>query len=284
VIVMSELEEGVALYRREARLDAPPTAKELDEIQRTILERMVNDRLEVQEARREKIEVTDEDLRPSIEDFIKRNGGDKDKLEAQMRAQGLTWDAIKRQFREQQLAQRIRSRRVTRRSSITEAEVDAYLAENRGKLEAGLKYHARHIAILAEPPDSPAAWDRAKAEIDEIARELQGGADFATLARERSKDASAATGGDLGWLTRGELEPVFEDVILKVPKGGVTPAIKSAAGYHLFKVEEREDLTAEMLTDARQQARDILLQKKAQERRDEWVEGLRRRALITIRL
>ena len=284
VIAMSELEEAVALYRREARNSNPLSDKELEELQRTLLERIVTQRLLVQEAYREKIEVTEEEIKPLVDDFVKRNGGDRDKIDAEMRARGLSWDTIRREYREEVMAQRIQGRRVTRRATITEAEVDAYMAENRDKLEAGLRYHARHIAILADPPESPQAWEKATAEIDEIRQRLREGVDFATLAREHSRDASAPTGGDLGWLARGELEPLFEATLLKTAKGGVTAPIKSAAGYHLFKLEDREDVTAEMLTDARQQARDVLLQKKARERFDEWVEGLRRRALITIRL
>ena len=64
----------------------------------------------------------------------------------------------------------------------------------------------------------------------------------------------------------------------------MTAPIRSGAAYHLFKLDAREELTADRLADARQQARDLLLQKKAQERFDEWVEGLRRKALIAIRL
>jgi parvulin-like peptidyl-prolyl isomerase len=64
----------------------------------------------------------------------------------------------------------------------------------------------------------------------------------------------------------------------------VTAPIRSAVGYHLFKLEDREELSPAMLAEARQQARDLLQQRKGQERLDEWVETLRRRALISTRL
>ena len=282
VITMSELEESVALTLRDAK--TPPADKELDNLRKRALDRLINYRLEIQEAHREKIEVTDDDVRGQIDDFVKRNGGDRDKVEAQLKAQGLSWETLRREFRDQMLAQRVRSRRVSRRATVTEAEVDAYMAENRQKLEAGLRYHVRHIAILAEPPSSPEAWEKAKTEMEGLLAQLRNGGDFAALARESSRDASASAGGDLGWLSRGELEPVFEEPILKLPKGGLSPLIKSSVGYHLFQLEDKEALTPELLADARQQARDILLQKKQQERLQEWVEELRRRALIAVRL
>ena len=279
VIMMSELQEAIVLSRREGR--ALPEGPDLE---RAVLNRLIDHRLQVQEAKRDKIEVTEDEARTMLDDFVKRNGGDREKIELQLQAQGVTWEALRRELREQMLAQRVRGRRVVRRATVTETEVDQYLTENRSKFDAGLKYHARHIAVMAEPPNSPAAWERAKQEIDGITAALAAGGDFAELARTRSKDPSSTGGGDLGWLARGELDATFEQPLLALQKGQVTAPIRSGAGYHILLLEDRQELTAERLADARQQVRDLLLQKKAQERFDEWVEGLRRRALIAIRL
>lgn len=277
VIMMSELQEAIVLSRRDGR-EVPEAGPDLE---RTMLNRLVDHRLQVQEAKRDKVEVSEDDLRGALDDIVKRNGGDRERFEAQLLAQGVTWEALRREIKDQLLAQRVRSRRVVRRSTVTEPEVDQYLAQNREKFEAGLKYHPRHLAITVEVTSSPAAWDAAKKEIDEIAVALAGGADFAELARTRGKDS---TGGDLGWMARGELDAAFEQPLLALQKGQVTAPIKSGSAYHLFMLEDREELTAEKLADARQQVRDLLLQKKAQERFDEWLETLRRRALIAIRL
>ena len=276
VIMMSELQEAIVLSRRDGR-GVPDGA----ELERTMLNRLVDNRLQVQEAKREKIEVTDDEVRTALDDMVKRNGGDREKFEGQLLAQGVTWETLRRDLREQLLAQRVRSRRVIRRATVTEPEVDQYLTQNRDKFEAGLKYHALHIAITVEATNSPGAWEQAKQEVESISVALAGGADFTELARTRGKDAA---GGDLGWMVRGELDAAFEQPLLALQKGQVTAPIRSGAAYHLFKLNDREELTAERLADARQQVRDLLLQKKAQERFDEWLETLRRRALIAIRL
>jgi peptidyl-prolyl cis-trans isomerase SurA len=276
VIMMSELQEAIVLSRRDGR-SVPDGA----ELERTMLNRLVDHRLQVQEAKRDKVEVTDDELRAALDDIVKRNGGDREKFEAQLQAQGVTWEVLRREMREQLLAQRVRSRRVVRRATVTEPEVDQYLTQNRDKFEAGLKYHAFHMAITVEAAGSPGAWEQAKQAIESIAVALAGGADFAELARTRAKDPA---GGDLGWLARGELDAAFERPLLALQKGQVTAPIRSGTAYHLLKLDDREELTAERLADARQQVRDLLLQKKAQERFDEWLEGLRRRALIAIRL
>jgi peptidyl-prolyl cis-trans isomerase SurA len=276
VVMMSDLQEAIGLARRDGQ-SLPDGA----ELERTMLNRLVDHRLQVQEAKRDKIEVTEDELRTVLDDFVKRNGGERAKIEAQLQTQGVTWEALRREMREQMLAQRVRSRRVVRRSTVTEPEVDQYLAQNRDKFEAGLKYHALHMAVTVDAPGSPAAWERAKQEIEGIAAALAGGADFTELARTRAKDP---TGGDLGWLARGELDAAFEGPLLALGKGQVTAPIRSGSAYHILKLDDREELTAERLADARQQARDLLLQKKAQERFEEWLDALRRRALIAIRL
>jgi peptidyl-prolyl cis-trans isomerase SurA len=284
VILMSELQEAALLYLRDSKEPPPASQQDRERLFQKVLDRMVDHRLQVQEARRDRVDVGEEELVSVLDDFVKRNGGDRSKIEEQLRVQGLTWDIVRRDIRDSLLAQKVRVRRIGRRATVTEAEVDAYLAENRPKLETDLKYHPRHIAVLAQPPGAPAAWDKAKTEIDALADRLRGGADFAELARAHSQDGSASSGGDLGWLKPGELAAAFEVPILKLKKGEVTAPIKSDNGYHLFRLEEREELTPEMVSQLRQQARDILVQKKAQERLDEWLQGLRQRALIAQRL
>jgi len=125
VIMMSELQEAVILYQRETK--GPTLGEgEVEELQRKVLARMVDHRLQVQEARREKVEVTEDDVRAVVDDFVRRNGGDRAQIEAQLRLQGLTWEGLRRELRDQLLAQRIRGRRVSRRANVTEAEVDAF--------------------------------------------------------------------------------------------------------------------------------------------------------------
>jgi peptidyl-prolyl cis-trans isomerase SurA len=284
VILMSELQEATLLYLRDSKEAAPTGAQDRERLLQKVLDRMVDHRLQVQEARRDRVEIGEDELVSVMDDFVKRNGGDRARIEEQLRAQGLSWDIVRRDIRDSLLAQKARARRIGRRAIVTEAEVDAHLAENRPKLETDLKYHSRHIAVLAQPAGSPAAWEKAKAEIDALADRARQGADFAELARAHSQDGSASSGGDLGWLKPGELDPMFEGPILKLKKGETSAPIKSANGYHLFRLEDREELTPEMVAQLRQQVRDILVQRKAQERLEDWLQGLRKRALIAERL
>jgi peptidyl-prolyl cis-trans isomerase C len=86
---------------------------------------------------------------------------------------------------------------------------------------------ARHILVESE--------DEAKA----ILEQLKGGADFATLAKEKSKDPGAAEGGDLGYFTKDQMVPEFADVAFKMYPGQLSNPVKTQFGWHVIKVEDR---------------------------------------------
>jgi peptidyl-prolyl cis-trans isomerase C len=87
--------------------------------------------------------------------------------------------------------------------------------------------HARHILVPTE--------DEAKA----IEAELKKGADFATLAKEKSKDPGAAEGGDLGYFTKDQMVPEFADVAFKLDKGQISDPVKTQFGWHIIEVEDK---------------------------------------------
>ena len=87
--------------------------------------------------------------------------------------------------------------------------------------------HARHILVPTE--------DEAKA----ILAQLKGGADFATLAKEKSKDPGAAEGGDLGYFTKDQMVPEFAEVAFKLDKGQLSDPVKTQFGWHIIKVEDK---------------------------------------------
>ena len=87
--------------------------------------------------------------------------------------------------------------------------------------------HARHILVPTE--------DEAKA----ILAQLKGGADFAVLAKEKSKDPGAAEGGDLGYFTKDQMVPEFAEVAFRLDKGQLSDPVKTQFGWHIIKVEDK---------------------------------------------
>jgi peptidyl-prolyl cis-trans isomerase C len=87
--------------------------------------------------------------------------------------------------------------------------------------------HARHILVATE--------DEAKA----IEDQLKKGADFATLAKEKSKDPGAAEGGDLGYFTKDQMVPEFAEVAFKLDKGQISDPVHTQFGWHIIKIEDK---------------------------------------------
>jgi peptidyl-prolyl cis-trans isomerase SurA len=282
VITLNELRENVLYYKVETR--GQDTMSD-EELAHRLLSRLIESRLQLQEADREKIAVDDTDLSEEIAARMKKmNLNTEEEFEAIVKKQGLTMEAVKKKLREQIMIAKVTRRKVAFRVSVTEQEVDRYLQENRAKLETGLTYHARHIMVAPDKERSDAGWAAALERANADYARLLAGADFAELAREVSQDATAKDGGDLGTLKRGELAEDIESRILALSPGQVSPPFRTDLGYHLVKLEAKEALEGEGLTRVRQQIRDILFRQKYQARLDAWLEEIKKRAIIEVRI
>jgi len=280
-ITLGELQENIAIFRQENR-DRVSASDE--ELQKQFLGRLIDSRLQIQEAGREKITVEDAELNEELAERMKRFGAKTpEDLEALVKAQGLSYDTVKKRIRDALLVQKVMRRKVSLRISVTEPEIDRYIADNREKLEAGLGYHARHILIVPAGT-TDADLEAARIRADVIRAQILEGADFAELARHNSVDASAKDGGDLGTLKRGELAQEIEVRILTLKPGEVSRPFRSSLGWHVFRLESKDMLEGEGLQRVRQQVRDILYREKYEARMEAWIKEMKERAIIEVRM
>jgi peptidyl-prolyl cis-trans isomerase C len=124
--------------------------------------------------------------------------------------------------------------------------------------------HARHILVPTE--------DEAKA----ILAQLKGGADFAALAKEKSKDPGAAEGGDLGYFTKDQMVPEFAEVAFKLNKGQVSDPVKTQFGWHIIKVEDKRTKPTPTFEQVKPQIENYI----AHRAQAELVENLRKTATV----
>jgi len=287
-ITLSELQDGLAYYLYESKQTVKPEQEA--ELKQRLLSRLIESRLQLQEANREQVSVEDAELNEQLADLMKRfNAKTQDEFETLLKAQGLTLAGIKKRLREQVMIQRVIQRKVQFRVSVTEQEIEGYLLENREKLETGLSYRARHIFITPNPPGDAAAWDAAAweaagARAEELWARVRAGEDFGELAVRYSQDPTAKEGGDLGVLKQGELATDLEGQILRLRPGEASAPYRSKLGVHIFKLEWRESLSGEALAQAKRQIRDILFRQKYAVRLSAWLEEIKKRAIIDVRL
>jgi peptidyl-prolyl cis-trans isomerase SurA len=282
-ITLMEVQESIVAAKQENRGTMPPD----EALAKEFLSRLIDMRLQLQEADREKIVVDDAEVEEELTARLKKLPGNPSRqdFEDALKAQGLAVESVKRRIREALRLARVVRRKVTLRVSVNDQEIDQYLEQNRGKLEQGLPYHARNILIVPEGGGAEdAAWEAARIRAELIRQQIVAGADFAETARAASKDASAKDGGDLGTLKRGELAVDIETEILKLAPGQISQPYRSPLGYHLFKLESKETLEGQGLERARQQIRDILFREKYEARLDAWLKEIKQRAIIEVRL
>jgi peptidyl-prolyl cis-trans isomerase SurA len=278
-ITLAELQESIVSYRAEN--PAGRSGPSDEDLRRDFLTRLIDSRLQLQEADREKIAVEDAELNEEFLERIKKYGvKNEEEFEKLIKSQGVTLDSIKKRLRDGLKVQKLVRRKVTLRVSVTEAEINEYLDENRTKLETGLSFHARHILLTPEA-DSDAGWEAARIKADMLRSQLRDGADFTELAKQHSRDATAKDGGDLGTLKRGELAPAVEAELLALGVGQISRPVRSPLGYHVFRLESKDTLEGASI---RQQIRDILFRQQYETRLDVWLKEIKQRAIIEVRL
>jgi peptidyl-prolyl cis-trans isomerase SurA len=283
-ITLYELEEAEAHYFYENK-EKPPDGEARQVLRQRLLGTIIENRIQLQQAEQEKIVVDEAEIAEQLHDIMKKvNAKSEAEFEEAIKRQGLTLDGVRRRIKEQIMIQRLIRRKVTLRISVTEQEIDRYLDENRSKLEVGLSFEARHILFLPEPGKGEEGWTAARRKAEQVYALLLDGQDFAALAKKYSEDGSGKDGGSLGVLKRGELAPEIEDAILKLRPGQFSAPFRSKVGYHLFRLDSKETLTGDALTQARSQIREILYRQKYEARMQEWLTEMKQRAIIDIRL
>jgi peptidyl-prolyl cis-trans isomerase SurA len=283
-ITLGELQETMMVYRQESRQRGGATDEELA---KQLLPKLIDSRLQLQEADREKVVVEDVEVNEELTERVKTTYGAKsvEDFERLLKEQGVTMESIKKRLRDSLRVQKVIRRKVALRVSVTDQEIAQYLEENRSKLETGLSYHARHILVAPEDGAADdAAWEAARIKAELIRTQVAEGADFADMARQHSKDASARDGGDLGTLKRGELSQEIEAEILALQPGAVSKPYRSPLGYHVFKLESKDSLEGDGLVRAKQQIREILFREKYDTRLEAWLKEIKQRAIIEVRM
>jgi peptidyl-prolyl cis-trans isomerase C len=150
------------------------------------------------------------------------------------------------------------------KAATTDEAMKKVYDEAAKQIEGEQEVHARHILVESE--------DEAKA----IEAELKKGADFAELAKKKSKDPGAADGGDLGFFTKDQMVPEFSTVAFALEPGKISDPVKSQFGWHVIKVEEKRNRKAPDFTQVKAQI-ETYVTRKAQA---EYVAKLRESAKV----
>ncbi len=238
VITASELTGKIREVRKQllannTQLPPEPVLK------RQILERMVVDEIQLQLANASGIRIDDEALNRVINNIAHQNRMDFDTFRRTLIQDGYDFAQFREEIRKELIISQLRKRQVEDKIFVTEQEVDNQLAKLEDRINLDDEYHLAHILIPIPESASPEQIEAASQKANQIITQLKFGADFAQTAISVSAGQRALQGGDLGWIKRGQLPTVFADTIPNLQVGQITPAIRSASGFHIVKVLDK---------------------------------------------
>ncbi|MCD8492838.1 MAG: peptidyl-prolyl cis-trans isomerase [Geovibrio sp.] len=133
--------------------------------------------------------------------------------------------------------------------------------------------HARHILIRVEDWHNQEAVKAALTKTESIINEIKGGLDFAEAARKYSADSSAVNGGDLGFFTKGQMVPEFEQAAFALKTGEVSGVVKTMYGYHIIKAEEKKEASKPALEEVKEDIKKLLTAQAGEAEFREYVFG-----------
>jgi len=253
----------------------------IDEAKKNILYQLIEDRLILQEAQKIGMPATDEEVAERLEQ-IKSQFSSSEEFKSALASQGLTSADLKEKYREQIMIKKMVNREVRSRVSVTPIEIALFYEKNKDDFCVPAQVKVMTIMIRKNETDPEVNTDSLK-KVKMIELKIAEGDDFAKLAREYSQDPSAVGGGDMGYISKGQMMKKIDEVIFSLQPGEISETIETPVGYHVFKIVEVKEAGAESFDEARMQIENYLFQEKAKERFDEWMTNLKENAYISVK-
>jgi parvulin-like peptidyl-prolyl isomerase len=230
-----------------------------------------------QEAEDLGIEITEADIDKEVDEFVKsRFEGKREQFEKALAEQGFTEKAFRDTIRTSVLSQKLFDE-VTKDVVVPDADVVAYYQQNQSQYGTPESRDVRHILISEKDGNDQVDFAKSKAEADRIYSELEGGADFAALAKEFSEDPGSKTNGGKLTISRGQTVPEFDKTSFELKQGVVSQPVKTTYGYHLIEaLSPVRKAETTPLAKVKASIRATLLQDEKTSVMTEWVEDLQK--------
>jgi peptidyl-prolyl cis-trans isomerase SurA len=212
-----------------------------------MLRQMIDEKLQIQDAKRLGLKATDGEMQQRFNDIERAAGMGRGQFKQYIQSTGVTFDIAVQQIEAQIAWTKIIRRRVRPQVDVSETEIDDALSRARtnvGKTES-------RVAEIFVPVDRAELADEAKRSADRIVEQLKRGAPFGAVAQQFSQGATAAAGGELGWVLPGSLDPNLDTAVERLPVRQYSEPIRGTAGWHILYVIDRRPFAAARPDDVR---------------------------------
>ena len=229
-----------------------------------VLERLIVERTQIQLARDSGMRIESEAIDGAVLNIARQNQLSIEQLRARLREEGIDINTLRNNLRDEMLLQRVREREVEPKVRITDAELDAFVREQRDAPGGEIEINIGQILVAVPENASESQIAPLAAKAQRAFERAKAGEDFALLARELSDSADRASGGQLGLRTADRYPSLFVEATQNLAIGGVAAPVRSGAGFHVLKVLDKRQQGLASLVVPQTRARHILLRTGAQ--------------------
>jgi peptidyl-prolyl cis-trans isomerase SurA len=243
VITQNDLSVRVDLVTKQLQRQGTqmPTS---DVLSRQILERMINDLLQVQLAKETGIKVDDATLDRTIERIAQENSLSMTDFRSTLEKDGVKYTKFREDIRQEIVLARLREREVEKDIVVTDAEVETELARAAKEASSDAEFNLAHVLVLVPPQATPDQVEQRRRKALLALSELRRGTAFAQVAATYSDAPDALQGGTLGWRSSARLPALFLEVLEKLKNGEVSDILRSPNGFHIVKLLEKRGKAA----------------------------------------
>jgi peptidyl-prolyl cis-trans isomerase SurA len=286
VITLFELNSAFEPYK--ARMGASTMGAErekaLADARLGLLNRMIDNLLMDQQSRKVGLTVSDEEVSGALKDMLARRNLSPADFRKALDQEGITLDAYKKGIREQIMRMKLIQREIKSKVAISDEEIGQYYRKNRADYEGTEAVRVRQIFLPLPKEDDPVRKEKVRTEMGEIRKRLMNGESFELLSAQFSQGPAAATGGDIGFIEKGMILPEVEEVALSLPVNQFSDVIESSVGFHIIQVIDRRGAGLKAIESVRAEIREKLDQEKMEKKFQEWLDALRGKSHIEIKL
>ena len=233
------------------------------------LTKLIERRLQLQEAKAKKVEVSDVEVKQALEQ-MKRQGSPLD----------ITDPSHKQTVRDQLLLMRVADQHIRGNITVGDSELKRFYQEHRDRFALPEEYQLSQIIIQPRSSEGLAeALTKARRAMDDLKR----GEKFEDVAMQYSDGANALQGGRLGLVRQGELIPVIEQAVARLVPGGISDIIESPEGIQIIRMDDRKPKQFRRYEDVRREVQELVYQQKSEDMYQSWLVDLKNKAYIEIK-
>lgn len=277
-ITVSDLNDRMALIIASSGL--PNTEEVRQKLIPQIMGSLVDEQIRLQEARRLDLSIDSAEIQQGFATIAQQNNMSAEEFRTMIGRGGLNIKTMEDQIRAQLAWGKVVQAKLRPQVIVTESDIDAHLeriAANTGKPE----YLVSEIFL---PVDAAQEEQQVRQLALRLMQEIRSGkAPFFKVAQQFSKSAGAAQGGDMGWITQGQLQPELDEVLARLEKGQVSDPVRTSSGYHILSVREQRMIAPENMP-SREQVMSLLGTQRLERLQRRYLLDLKSAAFIENRL